>query len=212
MAKIKKSNFFVSLFTFLACFCSEKNYAEENRNVTREWHLNTSNLGKLTEFQRLFAKYDMILLSTHFDLHEVEADPITVVAHKASQLDDLIIVEDTSLDIEGASVGVNVRWLIDHLEDYIGRKAVWTVLLAYHQRDDVFIFKGEVRGMIVPSRGEMGFGFDPVFLPEGSNQTLAESKPDEVNARALAVDALIQGHLHCIEKAIHEWEGPWQPN
>lgn len=213
MTKTKNTHLLFIIFICLACFYSGKNYAEENlKNSAREWHLNTSNSGKLKEFQRLFAKYDILLLSTQYDLHEIEADPIKVVAHKASQLHDLVIVEDTSLDIEGASVGVNVRWLIDHLEDYIGRKAIWRVLLAYRLADDVFIFKGEVQGMIVPSRGEKGFGFDPVFLPEGSNQTLAESKPDEVNARALAVDALIQGDLLIIEKAIYKWDGAWQLN
>ena len=97
---------------------------------------------------------------------------------------ELILIEDTSLDIEGASVGVNVRWLIDHLNDYIGRRALWTLLLAYRFGDEVIVYKGEVPGTIVSPQGESGFGFDPVFLPNGSDLTLAQSKPDEVNARA----------------------------
>lgn len=177
---------------------------------TMTWKLNTSNKGKLQEFQHLFEKYGVLLSSTQIDLNEVDADPITVVAHKASQLDEQILVEDTSLDVEGASVGINVRWMIDHLEDYIGKKAVWTVLLAYHQGDNVFIFKGEVKGTIVPSRGNGGFGFDPVFLPDASNQTLSEAKSDAVNARALAVDALMQNNVFTVVKAIHDWDGPWQ--
>ncbi|QLH36204.1 MAG: non-canonical purine NTP pyrophosphatase [Parachlamydiaceae bacterium] len=118
----------------------------------------------MEEFQRLFASYNVSLSSTQFDLHEIEADPLTVVAHKASQLDELILIEDTSLDIEDASVGINVRWLIDHLDEYIGRNAVWRVLLAYRQGDIVFIFKGEVQGRIVSARGAQGFGFDPFFF------------------------------------------------
>lgn len=175
-----------------------------------QWHLNTSNAGKLKEFQRLFAKYGVTLSSTAFDLDEIDADPISVVAHKASQLNELILIEDTSLDIEDASVGVNVRWLIDHLDEYIGRKAVWTVLLAYRIDNDIFIYKGEVKGLIVSSNGSQGFGFDPVFLPNNSDQTLAESKPDEVNARALAVDALMTKELFTVVKAIYDWDGPWQ--
>lgn len=134
------------------------------------------------------------------------------MAHKASQLEELILIEDTSLDIEDASVGINVRWLVDHLEEYIGRKAIWTVLLAYRINNDIFIYKGEVEGLIVPPRGNQGFGFDPVFLPNNSDQTLAESKPDEVNARALAVDALVRKELFATVKAIYDWDGPWQEN
>ena len=175
-----------------------------------EWQLNTSNKGKLQEFQRLFSKYGVTLSNTQFDLDEIEADAITVVAHKASQLGELILIEDTSLDIEGASVGVNVRWLIDHLNDYIGRRALWTLLLAYRFGDEVIVYKGEVPGTIVSPQGESGFGFDPVFLPNGSDLTLAQSKPDEVNARAWAVDALMKDDKFTTVKAIYDWDGPWQ--
>lgn len=202
--------YILKLICFLALvFVSGTSHCE-TLAATQYWQLNTSNKGKLEEFQRLFAKYGVSLSSTQFDLDEIDSDPITVAAHKASQLGEFILVEDTSLDVEGASVGINVRWLIDHLDEYIGRKAIWRVLLAYRQGDDIFIYAGEIRGSIVPTRGNQGFGFDPVFLPDGSNQTLAESKPDEVNARALAVDALMNDKIFAVERAIYDWDGPWQ--
>ena len=198
---------FYILFTFL----SVQSFSIEQDEATfTELKLNTSNAGKLREFQNLFLKYRVKLLDTQFDIEEIDADPITVIAHKASQLDELILIDDTSLDIEDATVGVNIRWLIDHLNDYIGHKAIWRVLLAYRTGDQVFIYKGEIHGTIAAARGYNGFGFDPFFLPEGAEQTLAEFKPDEYNARALAVDALMKGE-HCeIAKAIYEWDGPWQ--
>ena len=90
---------------------------------------------------------------THQDLKEIDADPVKVVAHKASQLGENVIVEDTSLDIEGASVGINIRWLLDHLPDYAGRRAVWTVLLGYHQGNQIAIYRGVITGTIVAPRG-----------------------------------------------------------
>lgn len=196
---------------FLISFC-QLTYAANmlNMNQNKEWKLNTSNPGKLGEFQRLFKKYDIDLLNSDVDLKEIEADPITVIAHKASQLDEMILIEDTSLDIEGANVGINIRWVIDHLNDYVGRQATWTVLLSYRKGDEVIIYKGEVKGFIVPPRQDGGFGFDPVFLPLNSDQTLAEAKPDHVNARALAVEALINNNKFAIVKAIYDWDGPWQ--
>lgn len=148
------------------------------------WKLNTSHFGKFEEFQHLFAKWDYGLEASHFDLKEIDSDPVTVVTHKASQLGENILVEDTSLEIEGASVGIHIRWLLDHLAKYIGRQAHWVTLLAYHRGYEVFIYRGSVLGTIVESRGGGGFGFDPVFLPNGAIKTLAESKPDAFNARA----------------------------
>lgn len=172
--------------------------------------LNTSNPGKFEEFKRLFAEYGLVLDASHKDLNEIDADPVCVIAHKASQIEENILVEDTSLDIDGASVGIHIRWLLDHLKEYVGRKASWTVLLALRKGEMVFIYKGGIEGTIVEPRGSTGFGFDPVFLPDGSEKTLAESKPDCYNARAQAVQAFIQGALWTTHPVIKTWEGPWQ--
>lgn len=189
-------------FVLISCFVPP--------TFANSWKLNTSNAGKYAEFKRLFAQYGHDIETTHFDLDEIDADPIQVVAHKASQLEENIIVEDTSLEVEGASVGINVRWLLDHLQDYEGHKATWTVLLAFQQDHQVYIYQGIVTGTIVAPKGNTGFGFDPVFLPDGAEATLAEAKPDEVNARAKAVEALISGDVWAIHPVITDWDGPWQ--
>lgn len=190
----------LSLFVFLSPIVGDE----------MKWNLNTSNLGKFEEFKRLFANGGKVLEVTHFDLKEIDANPIQVVSHKASQLGESILVEDTSLEIEGASVGINVRWLLDHLSEYVGRKAEWTTLLAYRQGDQIQIYKGSVSGTIVTPAGDGGFGFDPFFLPDGAQKTLAQSKPDPFNARAKAVDALLKGNVWCTHAVIDTWEGPWQ--
>lgn len=174
------------------------------------WKLNTSNAGKFEEFKKLFANYDLKLESSHFDLDEIIADPMQVVVQKASQLEESMIVDDTSLDIEGASLGIQIKWLLDHLDQYEGKKATWTVLLAFHQKESVFVYKGQVHGIIVKPQGSEGFGFDPVFLPKGSTKTLAESKPDHVNARAIAVKNLIKNQTEGVYPVIKTWDGPWQ--
>jgi XTP/dITP diphosphohydrolase len=60
------------------------------------------------------------------------------------------------------------------------------------------VFEGEVRGLLVwPPRGEKGFGYDPMFVPENGKLTFGEMEPDAKHAishraRAFAklVDAL----------------------
>lgn len=175
-----------------------------------KWKLNTSHQGKYEEFKRLFALYGYALEGTHDDLDEIHAEPVLVIAHKASQVGEYVLVEDTSLFVEGEDVGVNVRWLLDHLPQLAGIKAIWKTHLAYRQGEHVYIYEGVVRGCIVPSRGQGGFGFDAVFMPEGSGQTLAEDKSDQVNARFLAVEALMNNKIYQVVPMINEWYGPWQ--
>ena len=172
--------------------------------------LNTSNKGKLAEFQRLFSKQGEALTATEIDLKEIKADPVSVAVHKASQVEERVLVDDTSLDVEGAEVGIDVRWMLNHLEAFAGRKAHWRVLLAYREGDWVFVYEGVVDGTIVPQRGKEGFGFDAVFLPEGAEATLAQDKPDAVNARAKAVEALLYGEPIAKRPRIVDWAGDWQ--
>lgn len=172
--------------------------------------MNTSNLGKLKEYQRLFNQQNIGLIMTKIDLDEIEADPLTVILHKASQLEEGVIVEDTSLEVDGTDIGVNIRWLVDDLGKYLGRDATWTLFLAYRKNDNIYVFKGEVLGKIVEPQSTSGFGFDPYFQPNGTEKTLAEEKPDAFNARALAVKALTQEKPFIIQPAIYHWDGLWQ--
>ncbi len=43
------------------------------------------------------------------------------------------------------------------------------------------VFEGRVQGTIVSPRGTSGFGFDPIFLPQGKKQTFAQMGMDEKN-------------------------------
>lgn len=174
------------------------------------WKLNTSNQGKFEEFKRLFAQGGEILSATHRDLKEIDADALTVITHKASQLEENILVDDTSLDIEGMDCGIHVRWLLDHLSQYAGRAATFTVLLGHHRGEEIHIYQGSVSGMIVHPEGEGGFGFDPIFLPDGAQETLAKFKPDHLNARALAVEALLNEQIYATRPLLKQWDGPWQ--
>ncbi len=60
-------------------------------------------------------------------------------------------------------------------------------------------FEGEVRGVLVfPPRGDNGFGYDPIFVPEGYHITFGEMDPDEKHAishRADAFRKLMKAHF-----------------
>ncbi|WP_432690149.1 RdgB/HAM1 family non-canonical purine NTP pyrophosphatase [Pseudooceanicola sp. C21-150M6] len=71
-----------------------------------------------------------------------------------------------------------------------------TLVLAWPDGHDE-VFAGRVDGQVVwPMRGENGFGFDPVFLPDGHSQTFGEMTPEEkapLTHRADAFRKLVQG-------------------
>ena len=76
----------------------------------------------------------------------------------------------------------------------------------------VDIFTGTTEGKIVEKRGEGGFGFDPVFLPTGSDKTLAENKDNKYNSRFKAITALVRGEREARVPLLpsSEWKGKWQ--
>lgn len=171
------------------------------------WRLNTSNEGKLREFQQLFAAYDCSIAASRIELSEIQADPLTVVVHKASQLGEFILVDDTSLDIEGVDIGIHLKAHIASLHLYVGRRATWTTLLAFRKGDEVFVYRGVETGTIIASEERDSRGFIPRELPISFAFRV---DPDSPNARAAAVEALMKQCAFAIREAIYHWEGPWQ--
>jgi XTP/dITP diphosphohydrolase len=62
---------------------------------------------------------------------------------------------------------------------------------------DLELFRGEVAGALVwPPRGERGFGYDPLFVPEGGRATFGEVEPAQkhrISHRARAFAKLVEG-------------------
>ena len=90
----------------------------------------------------------------------------------------------------------NIELLLNNLKGRNVRGAQFrTVITLVGLRPEPLIFEGVVRGEISATlRGNSGFGYDPVFVPNGHNRTFAEMTLDEKNRlshRALAVSKLI---------------------
>ncbi len=84
---------------------------------------------------------------------------------------------------EEKSAAANVRKLLHELRGVTDRRARFRTVIAYVDVEGVQFFEGEVRGVITEApRGEGGFGYDPIFLPEMSDLTFAELDPVRKNA------------------------------
>ena len=88
----------------------------------------------------------------------------------------------------------NVNKLLFELEGITNRKARFRTAIAAIINGKEYLFEGTVTGKIIDSpKGCAGFGYDPVFVPEGFSKTFAELGNDVKNIishRAKAVDKL----------------------
>lgn len=79
---------------------------------------------------------------------------------------------------------VAMRRVEDRLRGEGDRRAYFVTALALAWPDGtVEVFRGEVHGALVwPPRGNRGFGYDPMFLPDGGDKTFGEMAPDAKHA------------------------------
>ena len=184
-------------------------------HLERTWAFNSGNPIKTAEFKHLFDHTGLTVNEiTNVDVHEIDAEDVLVSIHKASQIKkDGLIVEDSVLDIENSKIGVNLKWHVDRLETYIGRRATLHSLLAYKMDEVVFVFKDSIEGSIVSPRGPQlkGARLNAFFQPKDSKYTLAENKQLRRNPRARALDNMIGGRFLLCSKPLKSWVGPWQP-
>lgn len=98
--------------------------------------------------------------------------------------------DDTGLEVDalGGAPGVhsaryagnhdseaNIDKLLRELEKYSDRKARFRTVIALILDGEEYLFEGKVEGTIAKERmGEGGFGYDPVFVPDGYSQSFAQ--------------------------------------
>ncbi len=84
---------------------------------------------------------------------------------------------------EKATYSDNVNKLLAEMEGTKNRRARFITVIALILNGREHLFEGRVDGQILAfARGERGFGYDPVFEPDGSNLSFAEMEADMKNA------------------------------
>ena len=161
---------------------------------------------KALEAERLGFRLERLDL----DLAEPQAlDPADVVGAKAREAYRLlarpVLVEDSGLAIHawGGFPGALVKWLESSsgvaaiprmLDAFPDRGATATCAIAYFDGAKLVTAGGASRGTIAAApRGEGGFGWDSIFVPEGETRTFAEmpgEDKDRVSHRRRAWEAL----------------------
>jgi XTP/dITP diphosphohydrolase len=179
------------------------------------------NPGKVVEMTALLAPYRIQTISAvELGLAEPEETGSTfeanaaLKAHAAAQAAGLpALADDSGLAVpalDGAPGIYSARWAgankdfaaaMARVQRELGdkdRSATFVSVLALAWPDgEEALFRGEVHGHLSwPPRGDKGFGYDPIFVPDGHTMTFGEIEPDEkyrIDHRSRAFEKLVAG-------------------
>jgi XTP/dITP diphosphohydrolase len=88
----------------------------------------------------------------------------------------------------------NMEKLISALSEKSNKKARFVSWICLIINNQTYYFEGELKGTIISEmKGMNGFGYDPIFVPEGETRTLAEMSSEEKNSishRAIALQKM----------------------
>jgi XTP/dITP diphosphohydrolase len=159
----------------------------------------TGNKGKVLEATQKLSSLGVRVVQKDLGYPEVQADSLEEVAafgvsYVQKTFHSSFMLEDAGLfiDILQGFPGVYSKYvfltlgldgILRLLQTAANRKAVFRSVYAYSEPGEKpLIVLGECHGMIaVEKRGTHGFGYDPIFLPDGSEKTFGEMTVEEKN-------------------------------
>ena len=180
--------------------------------------LATHNDHKAQEFRNILPQYSVQTLAELGHDREIEETAIYLEGNSILKAETIfkhhghvVISDDSGLEVDAlkGAPGVysaryageprndqrNIEKLLDELEGLNNREAQFRTIITLMNAENSFQFEGIVRGTIVKRpRGEGGFGYDPIFMPQGYHQTFAELAADvknKISHRANAIGKLI---------------------
>ncbi|MFN0202833.1 MAG: RdgB/HAM1 family non-canonical purine NTP pyrophosphatase [Bacteroidia bacterium] len=158
----------------------------------------TNNAHKLKEIQEILGEEIQVLSFKDFPPIDVEETEPTLIGNailKAKAFYEHTQIpcfaDDTGLEVaalngepgvfsaryagEHCNPKDNMALLLQNLGDKTDRSAVFKTVIAFYDGQEISLFEGIVKGQIIDApRGEDGFGYDPIFQPEGYDETFAE--------------------------------------
>ena len=180
----------------------------------------TNNKNKVAEVSRMLeGKYKLLTLED-IGCHEELAEDQNTLEGNSRQKAQYVwekynvncFADDTGLEVDalGGAPGVysaryagpqrsdndNIRQLLQNLEGQENRRARFRTSITLYLDGQEHQFEGIVNGHITTGwKGDKGFGYDPVFVPEGHDSTFAQMSPEEKNAishRGEAIRRLVE--------------------
>eukprot|EP01105_Mastigella_eilhardi_P023805 TRINITY_DN6068_c0_g1_i1.p1 TRINITY_DN6068_c0_g1~~TRINITY_DN6068_c0_g1_i1.p1 ORF type:complete len:223 (-),score=65.57 TRINITY_DN6068_c0_g1_i1:33-680(-) len=190
----------------------------------REVTFVTGNANKLREVRQILARAGVAVKNLELDLTELQGDSDEIALAKCeeamSKVKGLVLVEDVSLCFNalGGMPGPYIKWFLGKLgpeglykmlSGFEDKKAsaVCTFALGEAGCGKPQLFVGTTPGTVVKPRGKTGFGWDPIFLPDGQDSTYAELSAEVKNTISHRARALEKVFEHFNELQAKEKDG-----
>ncbi len=166
----------------------------------------TGNKGKFEEAKAILGEVEQLDIDLP-EIQSIESKEIIkakleeALAHQEGNF----IVDDNSFSFNclGGLPGPLIKWFLKtigneglfNLVNKLGdNKAEAKTTIGYAKNhDEIYFFEGSIKGKIVSPRGEYGFGWDPIFQPDGFEKTFAEMTVEEkskISMRRIALNKL----------------------
>ena len=179
----------------------------------------TNNQHKVDEIKHIIGNQYHVLSLAEADIIADIPEPYETLDENASGKSKFIynligqncFSEDTGLEVEilngepgvksaryagdERSFSANIEKLLYNMQGKANRSAQFRTVISLILNNEEHLFEGICKGVITEeTNGESGFGYDPVFIPDGSDKTFAEMTMDEKSKyshRRKATDKLI---------------------
>lgn len=179
----------------------------------------TNNAHKLEEVRAILGESYEVLSLKEIDFHGDIPETAGTLEGNALQKAQFVkehfgldcFADDTGLEVDalGGEPGVysaryagdahdseaNMKKLLQKMAKKFDRKARFRTVVALIQGEETHLFEGIINGSIIRKRrGNGGFGYDPIFVPEGYTETLAEigDEKNKISHRARAIAKLAE--------------------
>lgn len=178
----------------------------------------TGNNNKFEEVSKIFLNEDL-----NYDLHQKDIETVEIQANSIKdvalfklnsvkeKINGSYFIEDAGFFVDLPLNGfpgvyssfvmktIGNEGILNLINDFKNTKAHFSAVIALYFQpfDEIITFEGEVKGRVSETiRGEHGFGFDPIFIPDKlSNNTFAElsmSEKNKISHRSIALNKLIK--------------------
>ncbi len=178
----------------------------------------TNNSNKLKEVQAMLSDIQLLKLTDINCTEDIPETSTTIAGNAIQKINYLTtnykvdgFADDTGLEVEALngepgvysaryagedkSTIANMNLLLEKLSVHNNKKARFITVIALNLNGEQHVFEGICEGKIIhQQRGNKGFGYDPIFIPNGFDKTFAEMTLEEkaqISHRGKAVRKLI---------------------
>lgn len=165
----------------------------------------THNIHKKEEIQQILGEGFLVKSLTDYDIHEeivedgdsFNANALIKAKYCYEKTGIPSLGDDSGLVVESLDgrpgifsaryagdhdFAKNIEKVLSEMTDIENRKAYFITVLCYYDEKGPKYFDGRVHGHLLnENKGFKGFGYDPIFVPEGYEMTFAEMEPQDKN-------------------------------